>query len=65
MSNPTRAPAATPACCAAAAAPTIPPAGPDRIVSLASRAEGSSSAPLDPITRSAVASPKSPRTWAR
>ena len=43
----------------------MPPAGPERIVSLASSSSGAASAPLDRITRSRVAGPKARCTWRR
>ena len=62
MSNPTRGKWAKPAARAAATAPTMPPAGPERIVSLARSRLGLCSAPLEVITRSRVAGPNSPAT---
>ena len=42
---------------AAATAPTMPPAGPERIVSLACSCSGAARAPLERITRSGVPAP--------
>ena len=56
MSNPTMRP--KPAWAAVRTAPTKPPAGPERIVSLARSADGAARTPLDCITRSGTAGPR-------
>jgi len=58
MSNPTRGSCWKPALRATATAPTIPPAGPDRIVSFARRLPMGCRAPLEVITRIRVAAPR-------
>ncbi len=63
MSKPTRGTAAKPAWRAACTAPTMPPAGPDRMVSLASSWAEAARPPLDCITRSRVAPPSACSTW--
>ncbi len=69
MSKPTTgqsgSPAAARASRATATAPTMPPAGPERIVSLAWSRAGSARAPLEHITRRRGAGPRAARTWAR
>jgi hypothetical protein len=65
MSKPMIGPSARLAARATATAPTRPPAGPDRIVSLASSCSGACSTPAEVITRRRVAGPSAWRTRAR
>ena len=65
MSKPRIGPSAKPARWAAATAPTIPPAGPERIVSLASSKSGARSPPAEVITRNRGPAPSACCTWAR
>ena len=66
MSKPTTGcggrPAAARARSATATAPTMPPAGPERIVSLACSSAGAAREPLERITRSRGPGPRSRRT---
>ena len=54
-----------PAAAAVRTAPTNPPAGPDRIVSLARRSAGAVSTPLDCITRRGTWGPRARCTCRR
>ena len=65
MSKPSTGTPSKPASRAAAIAPTIPAAGPERMVSLACKVTGACNAPLEVITRSGVADPSAPRTCCR
>ena len=65
MSKPSTGTPSKPAIRAAAIAPTMPAAGPERMVSLACSLSGACNAPLEVITRSGVAGPNAPCTCCR